>query len=138
MSTWLQLQGESWCAGNSAPRAIERHSLDSALVRLRELGATVSLLDVGAATSAWDVVVSVKQVLPLPDWCGAGWDSIDDAFEELRQGLSFPTAVVVTGVARLLDAHLRVGLETVVRLSELERAFSIAGDQFLVFYVGGD
>ena len=138
MSTWLQLQGESWCAGTSAPRVIERHALDSALARLRDLGATVFLLDVGAATSAWDVVISLKQVLPLPEWCGASWDSIDDAFEELRQGLGFPTAVVITGGARLLDAHLRVGLETVIRLSELERAFSIAGDQFLVFYVAGD
>lgn len=138
MSTWLQLRGESWCIGESAPRVIERHVLDTALSRLRELGATVFLLDVGAATSAWDVVMSLKQVLPLPDWCGASWDSIDDAFEELRQGLSFPTAVVVTGGARLLDAHPRVALETVVRLGELERAFSIAGDQLLVFHVAGD
>jgi hypothetical protein len=81
------------------------------------------------------MIDAMKSVLPFPDWCASSWDSIDDAFEEIRQSWSFPLVIAVRGLRTILETRPHLGLEVVLRLSELGRAFSIAGDQLTVIYV---
>jgi hypothetical protein len=81
------------------------------------------------------VIDSLKRVLPFPEWCGSSWDSIEDAFEEIRQGWDFPLVVAVRGLRSALELRPHLGLEVTIRLSELSRAFSISGHQLSVIYV---
>lgn len=81
------------------------------------------------------MIDALKSVLPFPDWCASSWDSIEDAFEEIRQGWSFPLVIAVRGLRPTLETRPHLALEVVVRLSELARALSVAGDQLIVVYV---
>jgi hypothetical protein len=135
MNAWLDLPNESWATVGGAPYVVDANLLQTATARLGLLGASVTSIEVGLARSAWDVVQQLKQAVPLPEWCGASWDSVDDAFEELRQALRFPVVLVVRGIQLLLVEDIQVGLETIVRLADLGRAFSAAGDQFVALYV---
>ena len=123
--------------GNSGPLLVGRGSLAVARGELRDGGVAVIEVDLSGAESTWDVTMRLKSVLPFPDWCGASWDSFDDAFEELRQEVELPAALIVDGLDGLLEHSRQVALETVVRLAELGTAFSIAGDQFVVLYLDG-
>ena len=77
-----------------------------------------------------------KDALPFPDWCASGWDSIDDAFEELRQAWTFPLVVMVHGLNALLGRKPHTAFQTLIRLSDLSHSFSVASDQLIVAYVG--
>lgn len=103
-------------------------------VYFRAQGVKVQLADVSTARSESDVILSLKSILPFPDWCGSGWDSMEDAFEELRQAWAFPLVVLMTGLPTLMTAEPHLALQTVVRLADFTRAFSVSGDQLLVVY----
>lgn len=49
-----------------------------------------------------DVMGALNKVLEFPSWCGSSWDSIQDAFPELREAWSFPLAIAVVGLPKLL------------------------------------
>jgi hypothetical protein len=76
----------------------------------------------------------LKSVLPFPDWCGSGWDSIDDAFQELRALWPFPLVIAVQGLDALLARRPRVGLQTVIRFDDLSGSLSRVGAQLVVLY----
>lgn len=135
MSEWVQLRDESWVDSVAPPRVMVASAVGEGVQRLGHLGVKVHIMEVGHAASTFDVVTELRRVLPLPTWCGSSWDSVDDAFEEMRHRLIFPAALIVDGASILIDSNLRLGLETVVRLNELERAFAVASEQMLVFFV---
>jgi len=137
MRAWFQYRDRAWVTGISPPLLVRRESLAVARRVLHDAGVEMIELDLSGAESTWDVTMRLKSLLPFPDWCGASWDSFDDAFEELRQELALPAALVVDGLDDLLERSRQVALETVVRLAELGTAFSVAGDQFAVLYLDG-
>jgi hypothetical protein len=102
---------------------------------MKAAGATWREVNISDATYVGAVVDGLKGVLPFPDWCGSSWDSIYDAFEELHQSWSFPLVVAVRGLRSMLEVRPHLGLEVVIRLSELSRAFSTVGDQLIVLYI---
>jgi hypothetical protein len=104
-----------------------------ASVRVRTVDA-----EIGGASDATAEIGALMTVLPFPDWCGSSWDSIEEAFKELRQGWSFPLVLVVHGLESLIDQRPHLAFETVIRMSGLSHAFSVAGDQLMVTYVGKD
>lgn len=113
--------------------------VDARLAELRDFAKSVeasyATVDVTEAEDAGAVIDSLKRVLVFPDWCGSSWDSIDDAFEELRQAWRFPLILTVEGLRSLIGRRPHLAMQVVLRLSELSHAFSIAGDQLAVVYV---
>jgi len=91
-------------------------------------------IQLGDATTSVDVIEKLKAVLEIPEWCGSGWDSIEDAFEELRVLWQLPLMLLVHGADALTRFRPQLTLETVLRLAELSRPFPVAGDQFVVAY----
>ncbi len=84
-----------------------------------------------------DVIGEMRNVLQFPDWCGSGWDCVEDAFEDLRQVWRFPLMLLIFGLQPLVSTQPHLGLQTVIRLSALQSAFSVSGDQLLPIYVWG-
>jgi hypothetical protein len=113
--------------------------VDARLNELRDFARSVEasyvIVDVTDADDAGAVIEALKQVLAFPDWCGSSWDSIDDAFEELRQGWQFPLILAIRGMRSLIGRRPHLGMQVVLRMSELSQAFSVAGDQLAVVYV---
>lgn len=97
-------------------------------------GARVAHIDLSAIGTNADFFDQLRKVLVFPSWCGSGWDSVDDAFEEIRAESSFPCVVLFRGIQDLLRRNIHLGLEIVIRISELQGAFSIAGEQFIIAY----
>ncbi|MCY7289485.1 MAG: barstar family protein [Cryobacterium sp.] len=134
MSRWLDLPPGMLPAGRAEPLLVSESHLGDVHEWVTQADASWVVIDLSAATDTASVIDALKGVLPFPDWCASSWDSLDDAFEELRQEWRFPLFVVVRGLRSTLTAKPHLGLEVVVRLSELRRALSIAGDQLTVLY----
>lgn len=97
--------------------------------------AHIAHADISRVQNGADVTDTLRSVLPFPEWCGSGWDSMEDSFEELHEAWQFPLVLMVSGVPALLQTQPQVAFQTVVRLSEFTRAFGLAGDDFLVLYL---
>jgi hypothetical protein len=82
-----------------------------------------------------DLFEQVRFLLTLPEWCANGWDPIEDAFQEILLSNTFPLFIAIAGLPELLAHNLHLGLQTCIQLSNLSRAFSIAGVQFASIYV---
>jgi hypothetical protein len=120
------------------PYLVQESRLSEVRRYLFSVRATSVDVEIGGVNGVGAVVDALKVVLPFPDWCASGWDSIEDAFEEIRQGWSFPLVVVVHGLRSVLDKNPHLAFETVIRMSWLSHAFSTAGDQMMVTYVDRD
>ena len=135
VSRWIDLPQGLLAFGRVEPYLIqERRVIEVRDYAVAE-GATWVTVDITDTAATAAVIDAVKAVLPFPDWCASSWDSIDDAFDEIRQGWRFPCVLEVRGLRSTLANRPHLGLEAVVRLSELRRAFSVAGDQLTVLYV---
>jgi hypothetical protein len=136
MSNWITVSDIVPIRDRAEPYLIE----SAVILQLRDAAsahsADVRVVQIEDAASAADVVDALKAALPFPDWCGSGWDSVEDAFEDIRQLWRFPLIVVVDGLQPLSSTRQHLALQTVIRLGELSRAFSIAGDQLAVLYSG--
>jgi hypothetical protein len=98
-------------------------------------GANVSLIDVADAESTFDVIVRLREVVAVPDWCGNSWDSIHDAFPDVLSANQFPLILLVDGLAHLLSRRPALGLHAVDELSSLSRSLGAAGAQFEPVYL---
>ncbi|WP_261558047.1 barstar family protein [Frankia tisae] len=98
-------------------------------------GGTVVELAVADVQTVKDLIDALKSLLPFPEWCGSSWDALDDAFEELREGWSFPVIIIVDGLPELLGRNRQLGLQTVIRFNGLTEAFSSASAQLEFIYV---
>lgn len=134
MSAWLSLPGPPFFAGSSEPHLLGTASADDFLRYVAANGAHSVVVDLTNVASTADVIAAFRAHLEFPDWCGSGWDSVEDAFEELRAAWAFPLAVLVQGAGRVAVDRPQLALETVVRLAALVHAFSVAGDQLIVAY----
>lgn len=134
MATWIALPREKFLTGPAEPYLAD----ESAIAELREMaesqGANWRHIDVRGVRNSGDVIDRLKTVLPFPGWCGSGWDSIDDAFDELREMWPFPLFVQISEMQWLLAENPHAGMQTAIRLDELSRSFSRAGDQLTVVY----
>ncbi len=138
VSAWVPLPPAPLLVDTAEPYLVLESRLDDFKGYLSSVRARTVEVEIGGASDATAVVGALKAVLPFPDWCGSSWDSIEDAFEEIRQGWSFPLVVVVHGLKSLIDRKPHLALEVVLRMSGLSHAFSVAGDQMMVTYVGRD
>ncbi|GDY30058.1 hypothetical protein GTS_16910 [Gandjariella thermophila] len=120
----------------SVPYLVDEVNLAELRRYLDEARANVVEVDMAGATSVSDVIGAVRQALPFPEWCGLSWDSVEDAFEEIREAWRFPLVLILRGLPDLLRDRTHLGLETVIRFNSLEESFSLAGDQFVVVYAG--
>ena len=136
VSAWFPLPSVPLLVDPAEPYLVLQSRLDEFRGYLSSARARSVDVEIASARDVADVVGALKGVLPFPSWCGSSWDSIHDAFEDLRQAWSFPLVVVVHGLKSLLDEKPHLGLEVVLRMSELSHAFSVAGDQLEVAYVG--
>ena len=93
-------------------------------------------VDIASSQSVAQVIDQLKAVLPFPRWCGSGWDSIDDAFEDLRESWTFPVVLVVHGWEEMFEVAAHDALAVTLGLSRLREAFSRVGQQFEVLYLG--
>ncbi len=133
---WIPLPAAPPLASRTTPILIERRQVETVRDDLVAVGALVREIELADAAETADIFAALKKVLIFPTWCGSGWDSFEDAFEEIRSESQFPLFLLVDGLHQLLERHTHLALETVVRLAEAERAFSLAGVQFVVIFVG--
>lgn len=131
---WVPVPSALLTRSAGEPYLTVSSALDEWSAFARVEAVTLRRVDLAAAGSVFEVIETLKAVLPFPRWCGSGWDSVDDAFEEILGDWRFPMILVVSGgpTCWARDPHLL--LQTVLRLSELSHAFSVAGEQFVVVY----
>lgn len=134
-TSWIALPASPILDERSEPYLVRVSEGASLRQFLASAGASVVDLDIGDSRNLVDVLGSIKEVLQFPSWCGSGWDSVHDAFSELRAAWPLPLAIVVEGLPRLMAERRHLALNTVLGLSRLCEEFSIAGDQVLVFYM---
>ncbi len=137
VTTWFPLPPAPVLVDSAEPYLILESRLDDFRSYISSVQARAVDVEFGRAGDVAAVVDALKAVLPFPDWCGSNWDAIEDAFEEIRQGWSFPLVIVVHGLESLIGSKPHLAFEVVLRMSELSHAFSAAGDQLMVTYVGG-
>lgn len=97
-------------------------------------GARTVEVDLTGSDSTTDVFDALKGALPFPDWCAAGWDCVDDAFEDLVAAWPFPLVLFARGVDALVTSRPQLGLATILGLERLSQSFSHAGEQLEVLY----
>lgn len=136
VSAWIQPPPVPLLVDRAEPYLVLEARLDDFRTYLDSARARSVEVEFGGARDVADLIGALKAVLPFPDWCGSSWDSIEDAFEEIRQGWSFPLVLVVHGLELLVGRKPHLALEVVIRMSGLSHAFSVAGDQFMVAYTG--
>lgn len=134
-STWISLPPPPVLVAKSEPFLVPAERLPELVRYVRSGHANSVAVDLAGAEAVADVILALKGVLPFPDWCGNSWDSVEDAFEDLREAWSFPLVLVVTGLQSLVEHNAHLGLQTVLQLGRLSSGFSVAGDQFVVTYV---
>jgi hypothetical protein len=134
---WIALPDSPTLEERSEPYLVRASEAKGLRRYLASVGASVVGIDIGDSQNLVDVIGSLKEVLPFPSWCGSGWDSVHDAFSELRTAWPLPLAIIVVGLPQLIAERRHLALNTVLGLSRLCEEFSIAGAQVLVFYVSG-
>ncbi|WP_420897926.1 barstar family protein [Cryobacterium algoricola] len=135
VTQWINLPRPLLVGGPAEPYLVNEVRLSELRDFVTAAGATWVTVDIASVDGTGAVIDALKSRLPFPDWCASSWDSMEDAFEEIRQSWSFPLVVTVQGLRSTLEKRPHVGLEVVLRLSELCHAFSVAGDQLTVVYV---
>ena len=136
MNTWIPLPPAPVLADPAEPYLILESRLDDFRSYISAAPARSVDVDFGSTNDVTEVIDALKAVLPFPDWCGSNWDAIEDAFEDIRQEWSFPLVIVAHGLSSLIGRKPHLALEVVLRMSGLSHAFSVAGDQLMVTYVG--
>lgn len=131
---WISLPGPPFLAARSEPYLLGTWTAEDFAAYVSAQGAGCVVVDVAHATSSGEVTDALKANLEFPDWCASGWDSVHDAFEELRAAWPFPLALLVRGADRLAVRNPQLALSTVVRLEELSQAFGRAKVQVIVAY----
>ncbi len=106
------------------------------LGQMRSAGATIAEIDVASARDERDVIESMRRVLPIPEWCGSTWDSLDDAFSELSENWAFPVVIMLTGYDRQLEQHPHAAINAAIFLTRLSSAFSLIKKQLVLTYFG--
>ncbi|MBX3077828.1 MAG: barstar family protein [Salinibacterium sp.] len=134
-SKWVQLPKWSTRTERGEPFLIHASELDEVHKHFVSNGATVVNVTIAEAQTLAAIIGTLKHVLAFPEWCGSNWDSLDDAFAELRKAWPLPLVVVVDGLSRVLVEHPHLALNTVLGLSRLSEAFAVAGDQVVMLYV---
>lgn len=138
LNAWFRLPPVPLLVDSAEPYLVLESRLEDFRAYLASVGARAVDVEIGGAKDVAAVIATLKTVLSFPAWCGSSWDSIEDAFEEIRQEWSFPLVLVIHGLRSLMDRRPHLALEVVIRMNGLSHAFSLAGDQMMVAYVGED
>jgi hypothetical protein len=105
---WLPDPEPPLVEARTVPLLVTTSRLDQLREFAEEHGAEYVEADSSQADEAWQVMHALKEVLPFPSWCGSGWDSIDDAYQELRDSWPFPLVLVLRHFDRVLETpHTR-------------------------------
>lgn len=137
MSEWIQIPPPPLLRAKSAPYLIDDGAMADVRQYFDDAGARWSDIDITAADTVSGVIDAIRNVQPFPSWAASGWDSVEDAFEEIRESWPFPLVLACHGLPTLLRRNTHLALETTIRLDGLQTAFSIAKDQLIILYPGG-
>ena len=130
----MSLPGQPFLAARSEPFLLGTWTADDFAAHASARRAECVMVDVARATTTADVIDALKAELEFPDWCASEWDSVNDAFEELRSAWPSPLALLVRGADRLIMRNPQLALSTVVRLDELSQALGRARGELVVAY----
>lgn len=136
MTAWTPAPSPPVVHARSSPILVARGQLEALRRYAEDAEVRYVEADVSGVVDTVDLIGVIRSVLPFPAWCGSGWDSIDDAFDELRAAWTFPLLLVLTGYDELLARHQHLALEASLRLHELSEAFSRVEAQFMVAFEG--
>ncbi|MFT4036159.1 MAG: hypothetical protein QM679_11355 [Patulibacter sp.] len=132
MTEWI----ETPPASSATPlQIVSSCDVDEYATATAAAGLKVVRIDAGDATSSEALIEDLRQVLAFPEWCASRWDSIEDAFEDLRELWEFPLALIIDGYDRLTISNQPLALELALRFYDLVQSFGVAGDQFVVTLV---
>ncbi|MEP7764536.1 hypothetical protein [Sanguibacter sp. 25GB23B1] len=134
-SKWIEIPRTFFAGGRTVPHLVIEERVSDLREVVTSSGATWAAVDLSGATDVSEAIDSIKGVLSFPEWCASSWDSIDDAFEEIRRRWTFPLMIAVDGLRPMVERQPHLGLNIVIHLNALSQAFSVAGDQLTVVYV---
>jgi hypothetical protein len=132
------LPGEPILEEATEPLLVRESHLEALRSFLASREVDVVEVDLAQTRDEVDVFATLKAELEFPTWCGAGWDSFADAFEEIRASWTFPLALIVHGSEKLLAARMHLALHTILGFDFARESFSRVGEQLLPIYVVGD
>jgi len=134
MTSWIAVPRETLLTSPAEPYLADQSSIPGLRAMAESRGASWCEVDVRGVRNSADFIDRLKAELPFPGWCGSGWDSVDDAFEEIRAEWPFPLFLRIVEMRWLLTEHPHAGMQTAIRLDELSRSFSRTGHQLTVIY----
>lgn len=97
MGRWVQFTTTPFLVDRTEPFLMQSSSMGQLARFAHAEAVTLRHLDISSARSVVEVIEGMKAVLTFPEWCGSSWDSIDDAFEEIKAGWTFPLVLVIGG-----------------------------------------
>src|SRR4051812_25127909 len=108
MSDWIPVPHILQLADKAEPYLIDMSMVDQLRLLASSEGAEFCYVNLDTAQSAGGVIDAIRTVLPLPEWCASNWDSIDEAFNDIRRMWTFPCFLVVGGLPHVMSkrAHL--------------------------------
>lgn len=105
---------------------------------LRAVGFELAEADSSAAGTERDLLLSIGGALGFPEYYRPNWDAFDDCLGDLMREPAAPTALLVAGADRLLNADVHAFVRSVLLLSEAVGAVERERGDFRleVFFVG--
>ena len=119
-----------------SPRVMGPEAAAHLACELRRAGWTVVEVDVSTVSSSVDLFILLKQVLWFPDFFGSGWDSMNDALDELSEGWPFPLLLVMRGVTRMMANNVTYAFDAVVTLDVYETTLTNRGLPIRIVWEG--
>ena len=135
-SNWILLPAELLLGRGAPIVAAVEHACELAQ-RLAGNEVRIVDIDLSAVPDEIELFLRLKGELPFPEWCGNNWDSVFDAFEELKSGWTFPLAFLIRGLERFIGVQPAVALRAVISLAQLSDGLGSDGKQLVVVYVMG-
>jgi hypothetical protein len=86
------------------------------------------------ARDSSDVVTAIDSVLPLPDYCGATWDSLLDVVDDVAVTWSFPVLLLVSGIDVVMRDAPEFAAEMIYRTMQFADGVAFKDVQFEILF----
>ncbi|MFC4949614.1 barstar family protein [Pseudonocardia sp. GCM10023141] len=109
------------------PHLLTEAALTTLLTAARAHGVRVGRISIGAAANDVDIFDALRTVFTFPDYCGSGWDSFDDASDDIAEDTEFPLLMVVDGAFPLLARDPHRALHFLLNAADEARRWTAEG-----------
>lgn len=116
------------------PRVVRPGFIDAAAASFRDGGWSVARADIAMARDSSDVVTAIDSVLPLPDYCGATWDSLLDVVDDVAVTWSFPVLLLVSGIDVVMRDAPEFAAEMIYRTMQFADGVAFKDVQFEILF----